>query len=185
MAATASVMIPLDTRAPEFTLRDVTTGNEITLSKAGGKIATVIMFICNHCPYVKLINPVLVAVAKEYQPQGISFIAISSNDVLQYPDDGPERMKTVSEELGYPFPYLYDETQEIARAYDAACTPDIFVFDKDLRLKYRGQFDDARPGNNRQVTGKDLRDALDALLAGKKPDQNQKPGIGCNIKWKK
>ncbi|MFZ6012781.1 MAG: thioredoxin family protein [Bacteroidota bacterium] len=185
MAATPSMMIPLGSPAPAFTLPDTLSEKKISLEQSRGRTATVIMFICNHCPYVKLLNAELVKVANTYQPKGINFIAISSNDAGQYPDDGPEPMKMAAKQLGYPFPYLYDETQEVAKAYDAACTPDFFVYDKDLKLAYRGQFDDARPGKDVPVTGKDIRLALDALLAGKQVPQEQRPSIGCNIKWKK
>jgi hypothetical protein len=142
------------------------------------------MFICNHCPFVKHVQGELVKVASDYQPKGIAFVAISANDVRSYPDDSPENMKAVAERLGYPFPYLYDESQEVARSYKAACTPDFYIFDGDLRLVYRGQLDDSRPGNRVPVTGSDLRAALDAILAGRPVDANQKPSIGCNIKWK-
>lgn len=184
MAATPSVMKALGTISPPFTLPDTISGKTRTLESLKGKKGTVILFICNHCPYVKLLNAEFVKVAHTYQPQHIQFIAISSNDAVKYPADGPEEMKRVAAELGYPFPYLYDEDQLVARAYDAACTPDIFVYNEQLQLVYRGQFDDARPGNNKPVTGQDLRAALDALLAGKKISEDQHPSIGCNIKWK-
>lgn len=178
-------MIPLGSKAPEFSLPDTISGKSVSLKSAAGKNATVVMFICNHCPYVKLLNSEIVRVAKDFISQGVNFIAISSNDVAQYPDDGPEQMKAVATNLGYPFPYLYDESQEVARAYDAACTPDFFVYDKDLKLAYRGQFDDARPGNNKIPSGKDLRAALDAIIKDGKVSEVQYPSIGCNIKWKK
>lgn len=184
MAATPSTMVPLGTQAPDFTLPDTLSGNVYSLQDLRGDLATVVMFICNHCPYVRLLNDEIIRVAMKYQMRGIKFIAISSNDVEQYPDDGPEKMHDVGKSLGYPFPYLYDETQDVARAYDAACTPDFFVFDADLRLRYRGQFDDARPKNGIKPTGRDLSEALDALIAGQLPSENQVPGIGCNIKWK-
>jgi peroxiredoxin len=185
MAATPSTMIPLETKAPDFALPDVLSGKRVNLNESKGVKATVIMFICNHCPYVKLINPGIVKLSKDYSGRGVQLIAISSNDVAQYPDDGPDKMLMVAKQLGYDFPYLYDESQKVARSYDAACTPDLFVFDSELKLKYRGQFDDARPGNSERVTGKDIRSALDAILEGKNPDGAQKPSIGCNIKWKK
>jgi peroxiredoxin len=185
MAATPSVMKPLGSQAPDFRLTDTITGKDLSLSEMKGEVGTVIMFICNHCPYVKLLNDVLVKIARSYQQKNISFIAISSNDAAQYPDDGPAQMKVVATQLGYSFPYLYDESQEVARAYDAACTPDFFVYDKNLRLAYRGQFDDARPGNNKEVNGKDLSAALDAMIANKPVPQDQRPSIGCNIKWRK
>jgi peroxiredoxin len=184
MAATLSVMKALGSPAPNFKLPDTVSGNERSLQELKGHIATVVMFICNHCPYVKLLNGELVKVANEFQPKGISFIAISSNDAVKYPDDGPIQMTAHAKVLGYPFPYLYDESQEVARTYDAACTPDLFVYNKDLTLVYRGQFDDARPGNNKTVTGRDLRAALTSLAQGKPVDEKQVPSIGCNIKWK-
>ena len=143
------------------------------------------MFICNHCPFVKHVNEALVKLANDYIPKGISFIAISSNDVVNFPEDSPEKMKQTAKELGYTFPYLYDESQEVARAYDAACTPDFFIYDKDLKLVYRGQLDNSRPSNGLPVTGKDIRNAFDLLLAGKNIPAEQMPSIGCNIKWKK
>jgi peroxiredoxin len=185
MAATPSVMKVLGSLAPDFSLPDVVSGKTKSLAALRGQHATVVMFICNHCPYVRLLNEAIVAVANEFIGKGVSFVAISSNDVEQYPDDGPDEMKKVAAALRYPFPYLYDESQSVARDYDAACTPDFFVYDKDLKLAYRGQFDDARPSNQKQPTGKDLRGALIALIAGKPVFENQVPSIGCNIKWKK
>ncbi len=184
MALTESRMVPLGTKAPDFTLPDVISGKELSLEDLKSDKATVIMFICNHCPYVKHIQKGLVELANDYIPKGISFIAINSNDVENYPEDSLEKMKEVAERLGYPFPYLFDETQEVAKAYGAECTPDFFVFDKDLRLVYRGQMDDSRPGNGVPVTGKDLRRVLDCILEGKEVPKDQKPSIGCNIKWK-
>jgi thiol-disulfide isomerase/thioredoxin len=184
MASTPSNMIPLGTIAPDFELIDTVSGNKKSLKELKSDVATVIMFICNHCPYVKHINSELVNVAKQYREKGLSFIAISSNDVVNYPEDSPDKMKVTAETEAYTFPYLYDESQEVARAYDAACTPDFYVFDKELSLVYRGQFDDSRPKNDIPVTGKDLRNALDNILAGKPVDRNQIPSIGCNIKWK-
>lgn len=177
-------MIPLGSEAPDFRLPDVVSGDELSLGDLKSDVATVLMFICNHCPYVKHLQDGLVEVADEYIPKGVSFIAINSNDVQNYPDDSPERMKEVAEEKGYQFPYLFDETQEVARAYDAACTPDFFVYDRDLRCVYRGQFDDSRPGNGKPVTGKDMRMALDSIVAGEAIKWEQVPSIGCNIKWK-
>lgn len=185
MAATPSVMKPLGSAAPDFRLLDTVTGMPRSLEELKGKRGTVIMFICNHCPYVKLINQGMVEAAHHFTRKGIGFIAISSNDVSQYPQDGPEEMKKTAGELRYPFPYLFDDTQEVARQYDAACTPDFFVYDKELKLVYRGQFDDSRPGNNVPVTGKDLRQALIALVEGNSVPKEQRPSIGCNIKWKK
>ena len=185
MALTPSTMMPLGTRAPAFTLPDTMSGKPLSLDALQGRVATVVMFICNHCPYVKHVNGGLVAVAKDYAPKGVGFVAISSNDVANYPDDAPPKMKEAAQRLGYPFPYLYDESQDIAKAYQAACTPDLFVFDKDLKCAYRGQLDDSRPGSGVPVTGKDLRAALDALVAGRSPGADQKPSVGCNIKWKR
>lgn len=185
MALTYSTMLPLGTVAPPFTLPDVVSGKMMSLAELKSDTATLVMFICNHCPYVQHIQGGLVRFAKDYVAKGVSIIAINSNDVVAYPEDSPEKMKEVAQRLGYVFPYLFDETQEVARAYDAACTPDFFLFDSSLRLVYRGQFDDSRPGNGIEVTGKDLRAALDDLLAGRPISIEQKPSVGCNIKWKK
>jgi peroxiredoxin len=184
MSATASNMLALGTKAPDFDLQDVISGKNVSLYDLKINKATVIMFICNHCPYVKHIIHELVKLANEYIPKGITFIAISSNDIENYPEDSPEKMEQIAIELGYPFPYLFDETQEIAKAYHAACTPDFYIFDKGLKLVYRGQFDDSRPGNNIAVTGMDIRKALDNIIIGKRVDENQKASVGCNIKWK-
>lgn len=184
MAATPSTMMPLGTVAPDFNLPDTVSENELSLGDIRGEKATVVMFICNHCPYVKHIDEELVNVANEYMPKGVSFVAISSNDVDNYPEDAPELMQKTAQQLGYPFPYLYDESQAVAKAYDAACTPDFFIFDKELKCAYRGQFDDSRPKNGKPVTGKDLRAALDNIIAGKPVTIDQIPSIGCNIKWK-
>lgn len=184
MAQTPSIMIDLGTTAPYFNLSDTVSGKQISLNEIKSDKATVIMFICNHCPYVKHVNAELVKLANDYIQKGISFVAISSNDVVNYPEDSPEKMKEHALIAGYPFPYLYDETQEVAKAYNAACTPDFYIYDKDLKLVYRGQLDDSRPKNDLPVTGKDIRSALDNILAGKPVDENQKPSIGCNIKWK-
>ena len=184
MVLTPSNMMPLGTQAPDFTLPDVVSGTELRLCDLKGDHATLIMFICNHCPFVKHIQNELVRLGKEYPAKGVSIIAISSNDVDSYPDDSPEKMKILADSLGYTFPYLYDETQLVARAYDATCTPDFFVFDKDLICVYRGQLDDSRPGNGIPVTGSNIRDAMDAVILKKEVDVQQKPSIGCNIKWK-
>lgn len=184
MARTPSNMIPLGTIAPDFNLLDTVSKQVLSLKNLKGNKATVIMFICNHCPFVIHVNPEIVSIANAYADKGVSFIAISSNDVINYPQDSPERMAIHAMEENYPFPYLYDETQDIAKAYNAACTPDIYVFDADLKLNYRGQIDDSRPGNGLPVTGKDLRHALNCLLENKENTQLQKPSIGCNIKWK-
>jgi thiol-disulfide isomerase/thioredoxin len=184
MARTPSVMTPLGKKASDFTLPDTVSGKDLSLQALKGQTATVIMFICNHCPFVKHVNPQLVKLANDYKDKGISFIAISSNDVAGYPQDGPEQMKLVATQLQYPFPYLYDASQDVAKAYEAACTPDFFIFDSSLSLVYRGQLDDSRPGNDKPVTGADIRHALDQLIAGKPVTADQRPSIGCNIKWR-
>jgi len=184
MARTPSNMLPLETLAPEFNLYETISSNTLSLQKLKGKKGTVIMFICNHCPFVVHVNEALVAIANTYTNKGIGFIAISSNDAVSYPQDAPDKMKAHALKENYPFPYLYDASQEVAKAYDAACTPDLYVFDAQLKLVYRGQLDDSRPENGIPVTGKDLRHALDCLLEGKANKTIQKPSIGCNIKWK-
>lgn len=184
MSATQSMMTPLGAKAPDFNLYDTISGKSIGLKDITSDKATVVMFICNHCPYVILINEALVKLANEYINRGVSFVAISSNNVINYPEDGPEEMKKTALKLAYPFPYLYDETQEVAKLYNAQCTPDLFVYDKQLKLTYRGQFDSARPNNGIQPNGRDLRNALDNMLAGKPVPDKQIPSIGCNIKWK-
>lgn len=184
MSRTPSNMIPLGTLAPKFTLLDTISNKYLTLENLKGEKATVIFFICNHCPFVIHVNEVLINIANDYNKKGFSFIAISSNDIVNYPQDSPDLMKKNALDLNYPFPYLYDETQQVAEAYDAACTPDIYVFDEKLKLVYRGQLDDSRPENGIPVTGIDLRNALQNLLDGNKISKNQKPSIGCNIKWK-
>ena len=176
-------MYPLGSQAPHFRLYDTVSGQFVSLNEIKSDIATVIMFISNHCPFVKHVNQQLVDLASEYLKKGVSFIAICSNDVNDSPDDSPEKMKETALNLKYPFPYLYDETQETAKAYDAACTPDLYVFDKELRLVYRGQLDDSRPSNNIPVTGRDIRNALDNIILRKPVSLDQKPSIGCNIKW--
>jgi peroxiredoxin len=184
MAATPSTMVSLGTEAPDFNLPDTISGKTFTFQDLKGRNGTLIMFICNHCKYVKHVNKELIRLANEYSLKGVNFIAISSNDTTQFPEDSPELMKKTAHDLGYPFPYLYDESQDVARKYDAACTPDFFLYDQSLKLVYRGQFDDSRPGGNVPVTGADLRAALNSLLAGKPISNIQKPSIGCNIKWK-
>ncbi len=184
MVLTPSNMLPIGTSAPDFSLPDTVSGKTFNLAELATGKATVIMFICNHCPYVKHVNDELVRLARDYQPRGVGFIAISANDVDNYPDDSPEKMKQLAGELGYTFPYLYDESQTVARAYDAACTPDFFVFDAERKLAYRGRLDGSTPGNALPVTGAELRAALDALLRGELPDSEQNPSVGCNIKWK-
>ena len=185
MSLTPSVMIDIGTPAPDFKLTDVVSSKEISLSELKSQKATVIMFICNHCPYVRHVNPELVRLGNTYIPQGISFAAINSNDFVSHPDDSPAMMAQVASELEYPFPYLIDESQQVAKAYDAVCTPDFFIYDSDLKLVYRGQLDDSRPSNNNPSDGKDIRAALDAILSGQKPSPRQRPSIGCDIKWKK
>ena len=184
MARTPSTMVTLGTKAPDFNLPDTSSGKQVSLPDIKGDVATVIMFICNHCPFVKHVNEELVKLANDYKTKGIGFAAISSNDAVKHPDDSPGSMTQVARLLKYPFPYLYDETQATARAYDAACTPDFFIYDKDLRLIYRGQLDDSRPGNEIPVTGKDIRHALDCLINKEPVPEFQRPSIGCNIKWK-
>jgi peroxiredoxin len=185
MAATPSNMIPLGTKAPDFTLPDTVSDNILSLDMLKGEKATVIMFISNHCPYVKHLNNQLAAIAKDYKQKSIAFIAISSNDVENYPADAPDKMKETATVEGYTFPYLYDESQQVAKDYDAACTPDFYVFNNELRLVYRGQFDDSRPSNGIMPSGKDLCNALDAILSNNEISPAQSPSIGCNIKWKK
>jgi thiol-disulfide isomerase/thioredoxin len=185
MAETPSKMKPLGFTAPDFNLMDVVSGKFRSLHEISSEKGAMIMFICNHCPFVKHVNAQLIKLANDYIPKGITFIAISSNDAELYPEDSPSKMKEYALRLGYPFPYLYDETQDVAKAYDAACTPDFFIFDGKMRCVYRGQLDDSRPSNGKPVTGNDIRNALDALLTCKEVPKDQKPSIGCNIKWKK
>ena len=177
-------MVALGKKAPEFTLPDTVTGKQISLAEVKGEVATVVMFICNHCPFVKHINAGLVKLAHDYKNQEIGFVAISANDAAHYPEDAPGKMKETALRLHYPFPYCYDETQQVAKAYGAACTPDFFIYNKNLELEYRGQLDDSRPGNEIPVTGKDIRHALDCLINKQPVPAEQRPGIGCNIKWK-
>ncbi len=182
MARTPSTMAPLGMAAPPFALPD-TNGATVRRDDFAGQ-PLLVMFICNHCPFVKLVREELAALGATYQARGVGVVAIMSNDVANYPDDAPDKMAEEKRQFGYTFPYLYDETQEVAQAYQAACTPDFFLFDTDHTLFYRGQLDEARPGNGKAVTGEDLRGALDALLAGSPPPDVQRPSIGCNIKWK-
>lgn len=184
MALTASNPFAQKTLAPDFTLLDTVTDNELSLNSLKGENGTVVMFICNHCPFVIHVNDQLVKLANDYASKGIGFIAISSNDIENYPQDAPFHMKRVAKQLSYPFPYLYDEDQSVAKAYDAACTPDFYLFNKELESVYHGQLDDSRPGNGKEVTGKDLRNAIDQLLARGEAVENQLPSIGCGIKWK-
>ncbi len=185
MAATPSNMMPLGTIAPEFSLLDTMSGKELSLSSLKGSKGTLVMFICNHCPYVLHIKDQLCAIAQQYAQQGISTIAISANDIVNYPMDAPDKMQVLMAEWGNPFAaYLFDQTQAVAKAYLAACTPDLYLFDKNLACVYHGRLDAATPKNNAPLTGEDLRNALDALLAGKPAIEDQVPSIGCNIKWK-
>ncbi len=184
MARTPSNMIPLGTIAPDFTLVDSVTNNKVSLQNIKGKKGTVVMFICNHCPFVIHVNEEIVRIANDYRVQGFGFVAISSNDIEKYPQDAPHHMWKIAQKNNYTFPYLFDETQEIAKAYDAACTPDFYLFDAELKLIYRGQLDDSRPGNGIPVNGRNLRQALDAVLRNAKVAEPQNPSIGCNIKWK-
>jgi peroxiredoxin len=183
MAATSTQMLAPGTPAPPFSLPD-TDGRAVSLDDARGAPALLVMFICNHCPYVKHLRPALARLAHDYAPRGVAVVAINANDAVRYPADSPEAMRQEKEAAEYTFPYLYDETQEVAKAYGAACTPDFFLFDGDLRLVYRGQFDDSRPGNDVPVTGHDLRTAIDLVLQGEPVPAAQKPSIGCSIKWK-
>lgn len=185
MPPISSTMLPLGTVAPSFTLPDTISGRTLSLDELRGEKGTLVMFICNHCPFVIHVNAELVRLGNDYASRGISLIAISSNDIESYPQDAPDRMREVARDNGYPFPYLYDESQDIASAYMAACTPDFFLFDSDLRLVYRGQLDDSRPSNGKPVTGKDLRAALDAVVEGGAVPAEQAPSIGCGIKWRR
>jgi peroxiredoxin len=184
MAKTPSTMIALGAIAPSFELPDTISGQTIALHRVKSQIATVVMFICNHCPYVKHIQQKIVDVANKYQKQGIVFIAISSNDIEKYPADSPQHMREEAANAGYPFPYLFDASQEVAKAYQAACTPDFYIFNEKLECVYRGRFDNATPGTNHPVTGADLTGALDNILAKKPVNEEQYPSLGCNIKWK-
>jgi len=185
MARTLSNMLPLGTTAPNFRLLDTVSRKMLSLAELASAKGTVVMFICNHCPYVLHVQDELLRIAAEYQKKGVGFVAISANDAVKYPDDGPEKMAIKAKEKGFTFPYLYDETQQIARAYMAACTPDFYVFDGDLKLVYRGRMDESTPGNGAPVTGNDLRSALSRLLYGDLLEEKEQfPSMGCNIKWK-
>ena len=185
MSLTDSTMMPLGKKAPDFSLPDTVSGQTVSFNDVAGEQGTVVMFICNHCPYVLHIIDEIVAVANHYQPQGIGFVAISSNDIAERPEDGPEQMQVFAESREFAFPYLYDESQGVAKAYDAVCTPDFFVFDSDGKCAYRGQFDESRPKNGVAITGAELRASLDALLEGDmSPEDVQVPSQGCSIKWK-
>lgn len=184
MARTPSNMLALGTKAPNFSLFDTVSGQTLSLHELKGEKGTVVMFICNHCPFVIHVNPEISKLGREYQEKGIGFIAISSNDVENYPQDAPHLMTEKAKKEGYSFPYLYDETQKVAKAYDAACTPDFYLFDAKLQLVYRGQLDNSRPENGLPLNGYDLRNALNSILEGTPISEHQKPSIGCNIKWK-
>jgi peroxiredoxin len=182
--AMASVILPLGTTAPPFALRDVVSGQIYSLDSFRGKAALLIMFVCRHCPYVVHVEREIARIGQDYADSSLGILAISSNDPVAYPDDAPPRLKEMALRLGFTFPFCCDETQEVAKAYRAACTPDFYLFDRDRRLIYHGQLDDSRPGNNKPVTGRDLRDAIEAGLAGKPANKVQNPSIGCSIKWK-
>lgn len=184
MARTYTKEIPLGYLAPDFNLLNVIDNSYVSFENCKGKKGTLVMFICNHCPFVIHVRQQLVQLANDYLSKGIGFVAICSNDIVNYPDDSPEKMKLLAQEFHFPFPYLYDETQAIAKAYDAACTPDFSVFDSNNICIYRGQMDDARPSNEEPNNGKDLRKVFDYLLENKPLDFEQKPSLGCNIKWK-
>ncbi|MDM9385699.1 thioredoxin family protein [Chlorogloeopsis sp. ULAP01] len=184
MALTASTMLPIGTQAPDFRLLDVISGQTISLSTFADKKALLVMFICRHCPFVKHVQAELANLGKDYFQSDLGIVAISANDARNYPDDAPDSLKAMAGELGFQFPFCYDESQETAKTYTAACTPDFFLFDRDRKLIYRGQLDDSRPSNNKPVTGTDLRAAIEAVLANKAVTLDQKPSIGCNIKWK-
>jgi peroxiredoxin len=184
MALTPSTMLPLGTQAPDFQLVDVVSSKTISLDTFAGKQALLVMFICRHCPFVKHVQTELAQIGKNYADSNLAIVAISANDATNYPDDAPDKLKKMASELGFTFPFCYDESQETAKAYTAACTPDFFLFDRDRKLVYRGQLDDSRPSNSQPVTGKDLRAAIDAVLAHSTVSPDQKPSIGCNIKWK-
>jgi peroxiredoxin len=185
MARTESTMLGLGTHAPDFQLPDVSSGKTVSLRDFSDKKALLVMFICRHCPFVKHVQQELARLGKDYASQSLGIVAISSNDADAYPDDAPGSLREMAAQLGFTFPLLYDESQDVARAYSAACTPDLYLFDDKRRLAYRGQLDDSRPGNGKPVTGRDLRAAIDALLNGRPVDPNQKPSIGCNIKWRR
>ncbi len=184
MAVTPSTMTVLGRTAPDFTLPCPKTGNTVSLQDIQSDVATVVMFICNHCPFVVHVAEELTRLANDYLPKGIAFVAINSNDIENYPADSPDKMVETAEKYGFPFPYLFDESQETAKAYQAACTPDFYIFDKALKCVYCGQLDDARPSNDEPVTGKDIRAALESMLTGEAVSTEQHPSIGCNIKWK-
>jgi len=182
--AGSSTMLALGTKAPDFSLPDVTTGRVVRRSDLEERKALLVMFICRHCPYVRHIRKGLAELGRDYRDRDVGIVAISANDPTAYPEDAPQSLAEEAEEAGYTFPYLFDETQEVAEAYTAACTPDFFLFDADRKLAYHGQFDSSRPGNDASVTGKDLRAAMDAVLADRPVPQDQRPSVGCTIKWR-
>jgi thiol-disulfide isomerase/thioredoxin len=184
MVATPSTMLPLGTTIPDFSLQNAADGSLVGPADFESNEALLVTFICNHCPFVKHVKDQLTRLAKDYLPKGVGIIAINSNDIGSYPQDGPDHMRELAESEGWAFPFLLDEGQDVAKAFNAACTPDFFLFDRERRLVYRGQMDDSRPGNDIPVTGKDLRRAIDAVLAGGPVSQDQRPSVGCNIKWK-
>jgi len=184
MAETPSTMLPLGTRVPSFSLTDAVGGGAVTEADVAGAKATLVMFLCNHCPFVKHVLDEIGRVAADYAPKGVGIVAINANDVDAYPQDGPGPMRELARARGWEFPFLRDEDQDVAKAFRAACTPDFFAFDRAGRLAYRGRLDASRPGSETPVTGSDLRAALDAILAGREPDADQKPSVGCNIKWR-
>ena len=184
MAKTPSNMVPIGFSAPSFVLKDSVTKKLLSSDELFGEKCTIVMFICNHCPFVIHVNSEIVKIAKEFQSEDVKFIAISSNDVVNYPEDSPELMKLNADQNKFTFPYLYDQSQEIAKKYDAACTPDFYLYDNELKLVYRGQLDDSRPGNGIECDGKDLSYAIKCLIKNIENDKIQKPSIGCNIKWK-
>jgi peroxiredoxin len=183
--AMASVMLPIGTPAPPFSLRDVVSGQSYSLASFNGKAALLVMFICRHCPYVVHVEQEIAKIGQDYTDSGLGIIGISSNDPASYPDDAPPQLKEMAERLGFTFPFCFDETQDVAMAYGAACTPDFYLFDRERRLVYHGQLDDSRPGSNKPVTGRDLRAVINAVLAGKPVDSKQRASIGCSIKWKR
>jgi thiol-disulfide isomerase/thioredoxin len=184
MARTESAMMALGTSAPVFVLKDVVTLHEVSTQAMSGPKGLLVMFICRHCPFVKHLEQALAQLGRDYDGKGVGIVAIGSNDAVSFPEDAPESLAAQARELGFTFPYVYDETQEVAHAYDAACTPDFFLFNDALKLVYRGQFDDSRPGNGVPVTGRDLRAAMDAVIAGEPVNPEQKPSVGCGIKWR-
>lgn len=184
MSLTASTMLELGTQAPDFQLPDTVSGQTISLDRFVDKTALLVIFMCAHCPFVQHVKDEIARIDRDYSDKGLGIVAISANSVETHPDDAPDKLKAMAQEMGFSFPFCYDETQETAKAYTAACTPDFFLFDRDRKLAYRGQLDDSRPGNDKPVNGKDLRSAIDAVLDGRPVEANQKPSMGCNIKWK-